>query len=153
LAATDLSGGIWGTRLDWVAIDHWDTEHPHTHIVLRGADETGRDLIIAREYITRGTRLRASELATAWLGERTDREINAALNREVTQERWTSLDREIQEQARDCVIDLRAEAIDVERRYRRSLLIGRLVTDRKQREHRVELSGARADHTEGRGAP
>jgi type IV secretory pathway VirD2 relaxase len=115
-----------GTRLDWVAVDHWDTEHPHTHIVLRGADESGRDLIIAREYISRGMRLRSSELATEWLGERTDREIRAALNREVNQERWTSLDREIQGQAQEGAIDLRADAIDVEGRHRRALLIGRL---------------------------
>ena len=39
-----------GTRLDWIAVDHWDTEHPHTHVVLRGADEEGHDLVIAREY-------------------------------------------------------------------------------------------------------
>src|SRR5450759_3643404 len=100
-----------GTRLDWVAVDHWDTEHPHTHLVLRGADEEGRDLIIAREYIARGLRLRAAELATEWLGERTEREISAALNREVTQERWTSLDREIQGFAREGVVDLRLEAL------------------------------------------
>jgi type IV secretory pathway VirD2 relaxase len=115
-----------GTRLDWVAVDHWDTAHPHTHIVLRGADEEGRDLIIAREYIARGMRLRASELATEWLGERTEREIRAARNREVTQERWTSLDREIQGFAREGVMDLRLDALDVEGRTRRALHIGRL---------------------------
>jgi type IV secretory pathway VirD2 relaxase len=115
-----------GTRLDWLAVDHWDTEHPHTHIVLRGADEEGRDLIIAREYIARGMRLRASQLATDWLGDRTQREIRLALNREVTQERWTSLDREIQGLAQDGVVDLRLEAQDIEGRTRRALHIGRL---------------------------
>jgi type IV secretory pathway VirD2 relaxase len=115
-----------GTRLDWVAVDHWDTEHPHTHVVLRGADEEGHDLVIAREYIARGIRLRAAELATEWLGERTEREIRAALNREVNQERWTSLDREIRGMARDTVVDLRSDATDVEGRMRRALLIGRL---------------------------
>jgi len=115
-----------GTHLDWVAVDHWDTEHPHTHIVLRGADEEGHDLIIAREYIARGMRLRASQLATEWLGERTQREVRLALNREVTQERWTSLDREIQGLAQDGVVDLRLEALDVEGRTQRALHIGRL---------------------------
>lgn len=115
-----------GTRLDWVAIDHWDTEHPHTHIVLRGTDEAGRDLIIAREYIARGMRQRASELATEWLGERTERDIKAALNREVTQERWTSLDHEIQGFVREAVVDLRLDAHDLEGRMRRALHVGRL---------------------------
>jgi type IV secretory pathway VirD2 relaxase len=115
-----------GTRLEWVAVDHWDTEHPHTHILLRGADEAGHDLIIAREYISRGMRVRAAELATKWLGERTEREIQTALTREVSQERWTSLDRGIQDQARDLVVDFRSDARDVEGRQRRSVLIGRL---------------------------
>jgi len=42
------------TRLEWVAVDHFDTEHPHTHIVLRGVADDGKDLIIARDYISHG---------------------------------------------------------------------------------------------------
>jgi type IV secretory pathway VirD2 relaxase len=30
-----------GTKLDWVAADHRDTAHPHTHIILRGKDDRG----------------------------------------------------------------------------------------------------------------
>jgi len=41
-----------GTRLDWVAVDHWNTDNPHTHVVLRGQDDTGKDLIISQDYIT-----------------------------------------------------------------------------------------------------
>ena len=53
-----------GTRLEWVAVDHWDTDNPHTHVVLRGKDQTGENLVIGREYISRGMRIRAGELAT-----------------------------------------------------------------------------------------
>ena len=63
-----------GTRLDWLAVDHWDTDNPHTHVVLRGRDETERDLVIAGDYIARGMRRRAAEVATAWLGPRSERE-------------------------------------------------------------------------------
>lgn len=45
-----------GTSLDWVAVDHWNTGHPHTHIVIRGKDRFGDDLVIAREYLTKGIR-------------------------------------------------------------------------------------------------
>lgn len=83
------------TPLDWVAVDHWDTDNPHTHVVLRGRDGSGKDLVIAGDYIAAGIRMRASELATSWLGPRTDAEIHASLDREVEAERWTSLDREI----------------------------------------------------------
>ena len=57
-----------GTRLDWVAVDHWNTDNPHTHLIVRGRDDTGKDLIIAGDYIAHGFRHRAAELATEWLG-------------------------------------------------------------------------------------
>jgi type IV secretory pathway VirD2 relaxase len=115
-----------GTKLDWVAVDHWDTDDPHTHVVLRGKDENGRDLIIAPDYIAHGMRHRASDLATQWLGPRTELEIRESLSKEVTQERWTSLDRTIQKEARNGEILLRYEPADAEGRFRRGLLIGRL---------------------------
>jgi type IV secretory pathway VirD2 relaxase len=115
-----------GTRLDWVAVDHWDTDDPHTHILLRGKDQDGKDLVIARDYISHGMRLRAVEIATDWLGQRTELEIRTSLTREVKQERWTSLDRSIQELVRDGVADLRRPPRDSHGRFRHSLLIGRL---------------------------
>lgn len=50
-----------GTRLEWVAVDHWNTDNPHTHIVVRGCDDTGKDLIIASDYIADGFRRRAGD--------------------------------------------------------------------------------------------
>lgn len=82
-----------GTKLDWVAVDHYNTGHPHTHVVLRGKDEHGKDLIIAREYLSHGMRERAADIVTLDLGPRTDRQIEARLRAEVEQERFTSLDR------------------------------------------------------------
>ena len=81
------------TRLDWVAVDHFNTGHPHTHILVRGRDEAGKDLIIAKDYLTMGLRERACELVSLDLGPVTDREIGARLDREVGQERLTGLDR------------------------------------------------------------
>lgn len=115
-----------GTKLDWVGIDHWDTDQPHIHLVVRGKDEHGHNLIIAPEYIAQGMRARASELATAWLGRRTEREIREGLTREIDQERWTSLDRAIQAQARDSEITVREQSTTADRRLRAGLLVGRL---------------------------
>lgn len=115
-----------GTRLDWVAVDHWDTDNPHTHIVLRGKDQAGKDLVIARDYIAHGMRQRASELATKWLGPRTELEIRHSLAREVDQERWTGLDRQLQQELRNGSIDVGRGPQDVAARQRRTLLIGRL---------------------------
>src|SRR3546814_8658010 len=84
-----------GTKLDWVAVDHFNTCHPHTHIVIRGKDEQGRDLVIGREYLTQGLRERAAELVSLDLGPRTDIEIENRLAHEIEQERLTSIDRRL----------------------------------------------------------
>jgi type IV secretory pathway VirD2 relaxase len=114
-----------GTRLDWVAVDHWNTDNPHTHVVLRGKDDTGKDLIISRDYIAEGMRRRAAELATEWLGPRTELEIQRAMQREVDQERWTGLDRTLQREAKDGLV--LPETLAAPRLQRqRQMLIGRL---------------------------
>lgn len=82
-----------GTALDWVAVDHYNTGHPHSHIIVRGKDERGKDLIIARDYVTHGLRERAAELVDLDLGPRTDSAIEQRLRAEVEQERLTSIDR------------------------------------------------------------
>jgi type IV secretory pathway VirD2 relaxase len=114
------------TRLDWVAVDHWDTDNPHTHIVLRGVDDAGENLFIAREYISHGMRLRAGKLATDWLGPRTEREIRASLDREVGQERWTSLDQQLQARSKDHQVDLASKGTTPLPLGQRARLIGRL---------------------------
>lgn len=84
-----------GTRLDRVAVDHFNTDQPHTHVMLRGVDDRGENLVIAREYIAHGFRERAAELATLDLGPRTDREIQDRLRHDVEQERLTAIDRRL----------------------------------------------------------
>ncbi|RWA77059.1 relaxase/mobilization nuclease RlxS [Mesorhizobium sp.] len=84
-----------GTKLDWVAVDHFNTGHPHSHIIVRGKDDRGDNLVIAREYISSGIRERAAELVSLDLGPRTDREIEQRLRQEIEQERFTSIDRRL----------------------------------------------------------
>jgi type IV secretory pathway VirD2 relaxase len=82
-----------GTKLDWVAVDHFNTGHPHTHIVIRGKDDRGEDLIIARDYMSHGFRMRARELVTLELGPEIESDMILKLAREVEAERFTRLDR------------------------------------------------------------
>ncbi|RAZ72885.1 relaxase/mobilization nuclease RlxS [Mesorhizobium atlanticum] len=84
-----------GTKLDWVAVDHFNTGHPHTHIIVRGKDDRGENLVIARDYISSGLRERAAELVSLDLGPRTDREIEQRLRHEMEQERFTGIDRRL----------------------------------------------------------
>jgi len=134
--STDLE-----TKLDWVAVDHWDTDNPHTHIVLRGhagngrrnCQDRGQDLVIAPDYMAHGMRLRASELATEWLGPRTELDIRQGLLREVEQERLTSLDRTLLRQASADIVDLTQQPND---RQHQTVLRARL-----QRLEAMELAG------------
>lgn len=98
-----------GTELHWIATDHWDTEHPHVHVLVRGRDDQGKDLVIARDYIAHGMRARASDLVSLELGPRTDREIQSQLDHQIDQERWTRLDRMIASDSADTdgIVDLR----------------------------------------------
>ena len=94
-----------GTKLDWVAVDHYNTGHPHSHVIVRGKTDRNKDLIIAREYMADGMRERAAEIVRLDLGPRTDVEIENRLRDEVGQERFTSIDRGLlREQDRDGLV-------------------------------------------------
>lgn len=82
-----------GTRLDWAAVDHWNTGHPHVHVLVRGRTDRDADLVISRDYIKEGLRARAGALVTLELGPRSDREIRQLIESQVEADRWTPLDR------------------------------------------------------------
>jgi len=115
-----------GTRLDWVAVDHWNTEHPHVHLIVRGVRDDGENLVISRDYIKEGMRDRARDLITQELGPRTDHDIRTTLERQIKAERWTNLDRQLKRDAyRTGVIDLAPHA-DRQPDEFHSLKVGRL---------------------------
>ncbi|MEQ1515864.1 MAG: DUF3363 domain-containing protein [Usitatibacteraceae bacterium] len=99
------------TKLDWAGVAHWNTEHPHIHLIVRGVRDDGENLVIARDYIKEGMRDRARDLITQELGPRTDHDIRRELERQIASERWTKLDRQlIRDAARDGIIDLAPHA-------------------------------------------
>ncbi len=129
-----------GTKLDWVAVNHFDTDHPHVHVVLRGKADDGKDLVIARNYITHGFRKCASEIATLELGQRRDFEIAKDRYTEVDKERFTSLDRELAEMVKDGAIAFEKPRAPYER-FRVKLLMARLRTLEKMTLARRDKSG------------
>jgi hypothetical protein len=84
-----------GTRLDWVAVDHYDTPWPHTHIMVRGRSPADRELIISRKYLMYGLRHRAEEILTNMLGPKNGREVSVASQIELSGDRLTSIDQHI----------------------------------------------------------
>ena len=115
-----------GTKLDWIAVDHHNTGHPHTHVLVRGVTDEGRTLTIAGDYIAHGIRHRASDIVTRELGPQSEVELQQKLASEVEAERLTRLDRLlIQEQEREGFVDLFTSGNRLIQENR-DVLIGRL---------------------------
>ena len=95
-----------GTRLDWVAVDHYDTGQPHTHLIISGKRDDGRDLVIPRDFISRGLRERAQALVELELGPVPETDGRARMARMVGQARFTEIDRALIRRARESVVDL-----------------------------------------------
>ncbi|MHB8383699.1 MAG: relaxase/mobilization nuclease domain-containing protein [Candidatus Binataceae bacterium] len=88
-----------GTKLEWVAIDHHNTDDAHVHLLVRGVRENGRTLKIDREYLRSGIRMRSQEIATRELGPRLEPEMLHARERVIRREQWTEIDRALQHKA------------------------------------------------------
>ncbi len=85
-----------GTPLQWLAVDHHNTDNTHTHVLVRGRKQDGADLVIPRQYIAQGIRQRASEVATEMLGPRSADDIRREHDNQIKAERFTALDRMIE---------------------------------------------------------
>jgi type IV secretory pathway VirD2 relaxase len=81
--------------LEWVAVAHHNTEHPHVHVALRGIRSDGQPLHLRREYVKEGIRAIAENQCTQQLGYRTVLDAAEADRREVRAKRFTSIDRRI----------------------------------------------------------
>jgi len=116
-----------GTKLDWIAVDHWNTDNPHVHVLIRGRADDGRDLVISRDYISRGFRARAEERVILELGPRSEQEIQSTLEKEVGAERWTNLDRALRNTADEGagIANLRPGGPDSDPELRR-MMVGRV---------------------------
>jgi type IV secretory pathway VirD2 relaxase len=100
-------GGRWGARhvggrrgrgQAWVAIDHYNTDNPHVHLLVRGLDARGQALQIHPDYVKQGIRGRSQDLATQGLGYRSEREIVESRGQVVERLRFTDLDRALIQQ-------------------------------------------------------
>ncbi len=130
-----------GTKLDWVAVNHHNTGHPHVHVIVRGKDDLGENLVINGDYLANGIRERASELTTLELGQVTDIEQSRKLSAEIDQDRFTRIDRAMTEEADDRFLDLRHEPAEPRRQFNRTLRLRRLA--------KLEKMGLATEHAPG----
>ncbi len=89
-----------GTPLEWIAVDHHDTDNPHTHVLIRGRRSDGQDLFIPSRLISSGIREHAQEVVTRVLGPRLSVDLVREREREIREVGMTSLDRELTAQLR-----------------------------------------------------
>jgi len=87
------------TRLEWIAIDHHNTDDTHVHLLIRGVREDGRPLEIDREYLKRGVRELSERLIERDIGPRSEREALLARERVIEREQWTEIDRALHRRA------------------------------------------------------
>jgi type IV secretory pathway VirD2 relaxase len=104
-----------GTELEWVAAEHHNTEHPHVHVVVRGVTNSGEALRLSRSYLQQGIRSIAEDLCTRQLGYRTELDAAEAERPEVTEKRFTSVDRRLFRDAQESSSDLGSQCFSVVR--------------------------------------
>jgi type IV secretory pathway VirD2 relaxase len=130
-----------GTKLDWVAVNHFNTGHPHVHVIIRGRDDLGKNLVINGDYLANGIRERASELTTLELGLVTEIEQRRKLSAEIDQDRFTRIDRAMTGEAEDRFLDLRHKPADPGGQFDRTLRLRRL--------DKLEQMGVATEHAPG----
>jgi type IV secretory pathway VirD2 relaxase len=151
-----------GTRLEWVAIDHHNTDDAHVHLLVRGVRDDGQLLEIAREYLKHGIRELSEKLIERELGPRLEREVLLARERVIEREQWTEIDRALKRQtgldrvvsyenfeARSEGARVRAEQ-EIERlQYLEKLGLARRIDERSwelSSEHEPELRRRQREH-------
>jgi type IV secretory pathway VirD2 relaxase len=86
-----------GRQLEWMAVEHHNTDNPHLHVLIRGVSRDGLELRLPREFVQQGMRSIAEERTTNQLGYRSEQQIIEAQQREVGQARYTGLDRKLKQ--------------------------------------------------------
>ncbi len=104
-----------GTDLEWVAAEHYNTEHPHVHVVIRAVRDSGEVLRLSCEYVQQGIRAIAADLCTRQIGYRTELDGVEAERLEVTEQRFTSIDRRLLKDAGESSPDFGSQYFTVSR--------------------------------------
>lgn len=115
-----------GRRLEWKAINHYNTDNPHSHIVVHGLDKKGEAVYIDREYISNGIRNRASDIATRELGQRLEHEIKQSIQRDIKERALTRIDHQLLREADGNQVVLPAYGDSPSARLQRTTMLGRL---------------------------
>jgi len=86
-----------GYQLYWQRACHYDTAHPHAHLLINGVDKKGREIKFPKDVVKTFMRETARDLCTLQLGNRTQQDIDREKEQELYVPRLIRLDKRIQE--------------------------------------------------------
>ena len=115
-----------GRKLEWAAVNHYNTDNPHVHIVVRGIDKAGDQVTIPPKYISEGMRFRAQEIVTDELGLKSELDNKSREIADISKGRFTSLDRTIAAQEVDGTVDVGSYALEKNGRLSQARIMARL---------------------------
>lgn len=81
-----------GLRLYWQGACHYNTAHPHAHLLINGVDKDGKEVDFPPDVVKTFMREAARDICTRQLGCRTAREIEIEKEAELYAPRWTKTD-------------------------------------------------------------
>ena len=84
-----------GYKLHWQGACHYNTAHPHAHILINGVDKFGRDVQFPRDVVKTFMRESARALCTERAGLRTMRDVEIEREAELSAPRFTRIDKKI----------------------------------------------------------
>ena len=85
-----------GYTLYWLAAEHYNTAHPHVHLLINGRDKNGQDVYIAPDLVKTYMRDIARDICTSLVGSRTDEQIREEKRNQLKAARYIKLDHEIE---------------------------------------------------------
>jgi len=114
-----------GYQIFWQGACHYNTAHPHAHLLINGIDKQGREVQFPRDVVKTFMRETARDLCTAQIGNRTWKDLEREKEQQLTVSRHTKLDDRIQELSSNSRVTVSKHTFDKER------ILARLETLRK----------------------
>jgi len=81
-----------GYSFYWQGANHYNTAHPHAHILINGKDKNGKEIEIPRDIVKTFMREYARDICTSQIGGRTSADIELEKSKEPEALRYTKLD-------------------------------------------------------------
>ena len=94
-----------GYSLRWAAANHYNTDHHHSHLIIRGIDNKGRDVRIPKALIRAELRKYAIQYSNSILGMKTEPELYETVYKMSVSKNVTQIDRNIYYKCKDKPLD------------------------------------------------